>query len=194
MHLDSFQWISTIVSVFIIFADWISFINFRKSIEKPVKKVIIRKILSKYKDTEKLYRAYKELPSSEFKLAKIDLKSKEFEATFLHQTVDLFSKLIFTISAATVSIIVSISASLLSFMKDNKELQKDPLNNITINVNNIMRTFDIGLNFYQMIFLTSFLLCGVAVTHYFLMAQKKKLHILHLTIVEEIVDELKASK
>jgi hypothetical protein len=98
------------------------------------------------------------------------------------------------VSFTVMGIIMTVSASLLSYLKDNKELQADPAYNITKNINDIIVLFTKSMENYRFIFIVSMLLFAFACNHIYLSIQKKKIQKLHITIIDEIVEEKKDEK
>jgi hypothetical protein len=179
----------------VLFVTWESiFIRlFYSDLQKPIKRIIIRNLLSKYPTHEKLYYAYSLLDHKAFKFVKIKLKSKSYEYSFLQAIVDLMSKFVFAIGLAVLGTITTSSSSLLSFIKDNKELQQHDIN-LNDQANSIFSTFKTVLQASNVIFYYAILIMICSGIHIFFMTLKRESHKLHLTVVEEIIEERKESQ
>ncbi|KEQ27782.1 hypothetical protein [Paenibacillus tyrfis] len=165
--------------------EWIDLLLFKKNIYKPVKKIIIRKLLSKYETTEMLYRAYKEMSKDEFKITKLKIKSKDPDSSFIQQLTDLASKLVVTVGLAFMVSITTISTGLLNYLNGNKDLSQENKDAI----DGILKTFTQVIQNNQLIYQFSLILAGYAINHFMTVSLKKKMHKMHLTIIEEVAEE-----
>ncbi|WP_088832715.1 hypothetical protein [Paenibacillus tyrfis] len=172
--------------------EWIDFFLFKKIIYKPVKRIIIRKLLSKYETTEMLYRAYREMNEEEFKITKLKLKFKDPDSTFVQQLIDLVSKLVVTVSVAFAVSLTTTATAFLNYLNSNKESSVENKIDVPQNLQNIFKIFKQVTENNQILFEFCLILAGYAIIHFLIVSRKKYLHKMHLTIVEEVAEENKS--
>lgn len=180
------------VTLFIVF-EWFLYARFRKSLKFPFKafKPINNKdLLTGYPTTDSLYKSYKKLSKANFKVIKMSVRSFDPDLGFIQQLIDLFTKLIFTIALALMSITITIFSSLLNNLNANKEELKKLDNSAWVkNLNGTLQGFLDGLETYQKFFFIALMIFILAINHTLLYTAKKNIHKRHLTIIEEIEKE-----
>ncbi|MEK5238059.1 hypothetical protein NST99_20405 [Paenibacillus sp. FSL L8-0470] len=168
--------------------DYINLFLFKRMLNNTYRKIKVEKVSRYLYTTDELLQRYKLVPKKNLNLLKLKLESEEYNNTSMTQIIDMFHKLVISITTAAIAVTITISVANLSFLKDNKILQEDQtswIENVQINLLN----FSNGMGFYIKFLLVCSFVFVVFSLHSQIQHTKNNLKKKHLRFIEEALKE-----
>ncbi|WP_339292718.1 hypothetical protein MKY48_08605 [Paenibacillus sp. FSL W8-0187] len=159
-----------------------------KKLNEPFMQSIASNIPSNIIQIQKMYNAYKHMPTETLTLIKLKLKSYDFSNSLIVQIIELMNKLIITVAATLLGIAVTVSISMITFLQNNSELKKDYPSWVT-SISDVFETISVLINKYTDFLFILLIIFIMVSTHTFFMHRRKAMVGEHLLIIEQIEKE-----